>query len=88
MNSDLHRQLESLHHELARTNKVDGPSREMLVTLLNDISRLLDPSQTNDDSESSLTERLDSAAVEFEAEHPTLSTSIRRVIDALAKAGI
>jgi hypothetical protein len=88
VNSDLHHQLESLHRELARTNKVDGESREMLVTLLNDISRLLDPSQTNATGEGSLTERLDSAAVEFEAEHPTLSTSIRRVIDALAKAGI
>jgi len=88
VNSDLHQQLESLHRELARTNKVDAPSREMLVTILNDISRLLDPSQADDPAESSITERLDSAAVEFEAEHPTLSTSIRRVIDALAKAGI
>ena len=87
MNSDLHQHLEALHRELAQTNKVDGRSRDMLVTLLNDISRLLDPSQPNE-NEGSLTERLDAAAVEFEAEHPTLGTSIRRVIDALAKAGI
>jgi hypothetical protein len=85
--SDLHRQLESLHTELSRTNEVDRESRDMLVTILNDISRLLDPSQPNTRDES-LTQQLDQLAVSFEAEHPTLGTAIRRVVDALAKAGI
>jgi hypothetical protein len=88
VNSDLHKQLESLHTELARTNKVDSQSREMLVTILNDISRLLDPSRPAETNEDSLTEQLDQLAVSFEAEHPTLGTAIRRVVDALAKAGI
>jgi hypothetical protein len=88
VNQDLHKQLESLHSELARTNRVDRESRDMLITILNDISRLLDPSQSNDANEGSLTERLDQMAVQFEAEHPTLGTAIRRVVDTLAKAGI
>jgi hypothetical protein len=88
VNSDLNKQLQSLHTELARTATINHESRELLVTVLNDISRLLDPSSPNPDSEHSLTERLDEVAVQFEAEHPTLSTAIRRVVDTLAKAGI
>ena len=88
MSSDLHKHLEALHAELARTNRIDRESRDLLVTVLNDISRVLDPSQADPASERSLTERLDEVAVQFEAEHPTLGTAIRRVVDTLAKAGI
>jgi hypothetical protein len=87
VSSDLHKQLESLHTELARTNAVDREARDLLVTLLNDISRLLDAKPTAPD-EHSLTARLDEIAVQFEAEHPQLGTAIRRVVDTLAKAGI
>lgn len=88
MNTELRKQLENLHVELGRTKSVDADSREMLVTLLGDISRLLDPSKPMPDDEQSLTERLDEIAVQFEAEHPSLGTAIRRVVDTLAKAGI
>jgi hypothetical protein len=88
VSSDLHKQLESLHSELARTDKIDREGRDLLVTVLNDISRLLDPSTPNPDSDQSLTTRLDEVAVRFEAEHPTLGIAIRRVVDTLAKAGI
>lgn len=86
MNADLRKQLESLHGELARTTSVDRDSKELLVTLLNDISRLLESKPA--DAEQSLTGRLDELAVQFDAEHPSLGTAIRRVVDALAKAGI
>ncbi len=86
MNADLRKQLESLHGELARTNSVDRDSRELLTALLDDISRLLESEPAG--SEQSLTERLDGLAVQFEAEHPALGDAIRRVIDALGKAGI
>lgn len=88
MSQDLNKHLEALHTELGRTHKIDRESRELLVTVLNDISRVLDPSQSNPTDDRSLTERLDEVAVQFEAEHPTLGTAIRRVVDTLAKAGI
>jgi hypothetical protein len=88
VSNELHKHLQTLHAELARTSKIDRESRELLVTVLNDISRLLDPSQPDPANERSLTERLDAIAVQFEAEHPTLGTAIRRVVDTLAKAGI
>lgn len=90
-NSDLRNQLSALHAELARTSSVDPQSREMLVNLLGDITRLLgEPVPANAEAEDDrpAQERLDHLAVQFEAEHPALGTAIRRVVDALAKAGI
>lgn len=91
MNSDLRTQLAALHSELARTSSVDPQSRELLVSILGDITRLLGAGAASSeaaDEDRPLNERLDEVAVQFEAEHPALGTAIRRVVDALAKAGI
>src|SRR5690606_41997787 len=93
VSSDLRNKLAELHAELARTNRVDAQSRELLATLADDIARLLGPpAPTSERAESTVrretSERLEELAVQFDAEHPALSTAIRRVIDALAKAGI
>jgi hypothetical protein len=88
--SDLRNQLAALHSELARTSSVDPESRELLVNLLGDITRLLGPrgSISDPDDDRPLEERLDALAIQFEAEHPALGTAIRRLVDALGKAGI
>jgi Domain of unknown function (DUF4404) len=89
MNNELRERLASLHSELARTSAVDPQSRELLITLLSDITRLLGPSSSrSEDDQRSVAERLDELAVQFEAEHPALGTAIRQVVDTLAKAGI
>jgi hypothetical protein len=90
VNADLHKQLEALHQELSRTGSVDRESRELLVALLDDISRLLgsEPVEHGGRGERKFAERLDEIAVRFEAEHPSLGVAIRRVVDTLAKAGI
>jgi hypothetical protein len=89
MNNELRERLASLHNELARTSAVDPQSREILITLLSDITRLLGPSSSrSEDEQRSVAERLDELAVQFEAEHPALGTAIRQVVDTLAKAGI
>jgi hypothetical protein len=90
-NPDLRNQLAALHSELARTSSVDPQSRELLVNLLGDITRLLGSTSATpqtDDDDRPLDERLETLAVQFEAEHPSLGTAIRRVVDALGKAGI
>lgn len=88
MKSDLRERLTTLHAELGKTSSVDPESRELLVALLDDITRVLQRSTRNQEEQESLAERLDELAVQFEAEHPALGASIRRVMDALAKAGI
>jgi hypothetical protein len=91
-------QLARLAVDRARAGKLGMKRGELLSTLLADITRLLAttrpaPSdsatiQAERDRHSALTERLDGFAVQFEAEHPALSAALRRVVDALGKAGI
>jgi hypothetical protein len=89
MDTELRERLASLHTELARTGAVDPQVRELLITLLGDITRLLGPAlTTNVEEQRSLTQRLDELAVEFEAEHPALGAALRQVLDTLAKAGV
>lgn len=89
MDTELREKLASLHAELARTSAVDPQSRELLITLLSDITRLLGSTSTRKIEEHhSLAGRLDELAVEFEAEHPALGAAIRQVVDTLGKAGI
>ncbi|MGH8175582.1 MAG: DUF4404 family protein, partial [Steroidobacter sp.] len=88
MDKELREHLASLHTELARTSAVSPQSRELLITLLGDITRLLGPSGNHVDEQRSATERLDDLAVQFEAEHPALGAAIRQVVDTLGKAGI
>ena len=88
MKTELKDQLAALHAELVRTRSVDDPElRQRLIELLGDITRLLGkPASAGEHS--SLIEHLDALAVQFEAEHPALGNAIRKVVDALAKAGI
>ena len=84
---ELQERLAALHAELAKTHAVDPQSRQLLTTLLTDITRLI--GKTPDYAErGSLAERLEEQAVQFEAEHPALGTAIRQVVDTLGKAGI
>lgn len=88
MPSALHQRLEALHAELAGTTAVDADSRQALIALLGDITRLLDKSGTPDTDDTPVGERLEALALGFEAKHPALGTAIRQVVDALGKAGI
>lgn len=89
MNAVLRQQIESLHAQLSQVRSVDPQARTLLITLLADITRLLEQSSGEAPQEDySLTQRLDELAVQFEAEHPSLGTALRRVVDALGKAGI
>jgi ABC-type uncharacterized transport system substrate-binding protein len=86
--TELRRTLESLHEELGRTRTVDPESRELLVTVMQDIAQVLDQSLAEGEDAGSLQDQLENVAVRFESEHPQLSAAVRQVVDALAKAGI
>jgi len=53
---------------------------------LGEIQRLIDASR--DAPHPSIPDRLESLAVQFEADHPTLAASTRRLIDLLGEVGI
>ena len=83
-------QLAKLHEELGNVRRVDPRSNHLLGELLQDIKRLLDHDPRTDSTAAgtSLPERLEKVAVQFEADHPTLAASSRRLIDLLGKAGV
>jgi len=83
--SDLKTQLSTLHDQLSVLNQVDDETRQQLLVVLSDISRLLHPEAQQ---HLSPVEAVDSIAARFDVDHPALSGAIRQLVDALAKAGI
>jgi hypothetical protein len=90
-------QLSKLHEELGSVRHVDPRSKQLLAEVLEDIQRLLQrdraagpqaQSGALPPGNASLPERLEKVAVQFEADHPTLAASSRRLIDLLGKAGL
>lgn len=89
MNQDIQQHIATLHERLERLDRasIDARTRDLLLLLLGDLTRLLG-SPSLEDEDLPLTERLETLAVRFEAEHPSVGHAVRQLIDALSKAGI
>jgi hypothetical protein len=86
-------QLVKLHEELSLVRQVDPRSKQLLGEIMEDIKRLMeqsaDPSAPSiPAAPPSMSGRLEKIAVQFEADHPTLAASSRRLVDLLGKAGL
>jgi hypothetical protein len=88
LNTIITERIQALHADLSTVDVVNAEERKLLMTLLGDITRVLERSSGGAADEHTLVERLDELAVDFEAEHPSLGAALRRVVDALSKAGI
>jgi hypothetical protein len=82
---NLRDQLNKLHEELHSARPDDPHTDRLRGEMLEDVKRALQTPGTVDESFSA---RLERAAVQFEADHPTLAASSRRLIDLLGKAGM
>jgi hypothetical protein len=82
---DLRALLAQLHDQLGTTATLDDASRILLTSALRDIESAL---ARNPPDAGSTTDQLETLAVQFEVEHPTLVVALRRLVDALGKAGI
>ena len=89
MSQDIQQHIVALHERLERLDhrSLEPRTRELLIMLLNDLTRLLG-APPFDDENHPLTDRLEELAVRFEAEHPAVGTAVRQLIDALSQAGI
>jgi Domain of unknown function (DUF4404) len=83
----LRERLAKLHAELNTAHQDDPASRQSLGEVLPDIKRMVDQ-PAGSDADATLPDRLEKVAVQFEADHPTLAASARRLIDLLGEAGI
>jgi hypothetical protein len=97
--NDLRDHLAKLRAELTDARQADPKSRQSLDDAMQDVHRLIDKtaaapgaaassSGTVASPDSSLPDRLELIAVQFEADHPTLAASARRLVDLLAEVGI
>ncbi|MGO9935519.1 MAG: DUF4404 family protein [Steroidobacteraceae bacterium] len=89
----LRERLAKLHAELSNARADDPATRQALEEILPDIKRMLerqpDPGVSSPAlADTSLPDRLERVAVRFEAQHPTLAASARRLVDLLAEVGI
>lgn len=88
-NSALRDLVAKLHAELTAALREDPKSRESLGEMMRDINRLIDkPADSPPATHGSLPDRLERIAVQFEAAHPTLAASARRLVDLLGEVGI
>jgi hypothetical protein len=86
----LRERLAKLHAELANAHQENPATRQSLGEILPDVKRMVDEPAAAADSavDKTLPERLERVAVQFEAEHPRLAASARRLIDLLSEVGI
>ena len=83
--SDLRNLLTQLHARLGSAQSLSEEDRRLLGTVLSDIEKVLTAS---DSARPPSASGLEGLAVKFEADHPALAETLRRLVDALAKAGI
>jgi septal ring factor EnvC (AmiA/AmiB activator) len=83
----LRQQITQLHAELDQARQNNPEAREHLSEILPHVKRVVDQPQSAV-ADASLSERLENAAVQFEAAHPTLAASARRLIELLNEVGI
>jgi hypothetical protein len=82
--------LARVRERLSQARSVDADSRKHLSTLVGDIDRALGRSGAGAAASAAgeHASRLESLAVRFEADHPSLAEVIREVIDTLVRGGI
>jgi hypothetical protein len=82
--------LARVRERLSHARSVDPESRKHLSTLVQDIDSTLAQggAQGAAGTGGGHTHRLESLAVRFEADHPSLAEVIREVIDALVRGGV
>lgn len=85
MSHPIDQHIHELHRHLTALPEAPPSTREQLLILLADINRLLDTPPIEQQTPS---EAMESLAVQFDADHPSLSAALRSLIDNLSKAGI
>jgi hypothetical protein len=91
--------LARIHERLNEAGSVDAGSRELLTKVMGDIERALaaqeaptpgasTPGTTPVPATEANTSRLEALAVRFEADHPALAATLRRLVDLLSEVGI
>lgn len=86
---DLRDHLAKLRAQLSDADRADPDHKQSLDDALADVHRLIDkPADPPSAPDAELPDRLEKIAVQFEADHPTLAASARRLVELLGEVGI
>ncbi len=80
--------VQELESELQSLDTLDDEARALLREAADEIHSVLEEKDPSKPAPESLTERLTHSAQEFEAEHPTLSGVVNRIVEVLRQMGI
>lgn len=88
--NSLRERLARLHAELSDAHRGDPETHRPLGEVLPEIKRLTEQPESIGAaaSDATLRQRLERIAVQFEAGHPALAGSLRRIVDLLGEVGI
>ena len=87
--SELLKTLEAVRSELANSKKVDDETRRSLTSLTDEIRRLTEEDEkTSAEHIGPLSSQVQDLVLQFETEHPALTTALNQVAAALANLGI
>ena len=87
MPQKLQQQLQQLHSELAKNPPLNDEERAALTTLLHDIEANLNAT-TDSAEDESLVDGVNLAIERFDVSHPTLTATLRNILQSLANMGI
>ncbi len=80
--------LAHLHGELNDAHQANPAVQPALSEILPDVKRLAEGDLGSSAEHAALSQRLEKVAVQFEAAHPAIAGSVRRLVDLLAEVGI
>jgi hypothetical protein len=81
--------LAKLRAQLTDAPEADPDHKQSLRDAMQDIHRMIEkPADGSAPADPSLPDRLEKIAVQFEADHPTLAASARRLVELLGEVGI
>lgn len=87
MPTNLQQQLQQLRDQLANNPPLDDEERSALAALLRDIEANLQESAANEGSDS-LVDGVNLAIERFDVSHPTVTATLRSILQSLANMGI
>jgi len=87
MPQKLQQQLQQLHNELAKNPPLSDEERASLTAMLHDIEGSLN-AVTDNEQDASLVDGVNLAIERFEVSHPTVTATLRSILQSLANMGI
>lgn len=80
--------LQQLRQHLESGGPIDAELKQLLITLDQDIHKVIAGQEAGEPHESALVERAQEVSAQLAAEHPVLESTMRQLADALGKMGI